>query len=90
LKTSIGHVQSELHVVVDRVVDSLDTICVVDSKFRVVRGLNLLIDDTVADTKSVEVKLDTRDGSIGDKLVLVVKVVEERWSCIKSCQILDL
>jgi hypothetical protein len=45
-----------------------------------VRSLNGLINDTVSDTKSVEVKLDTGNGSIGDQLVLVVKVVEERRS----------
>lgn len=81
VKTSIGHGQSEFHVVVDSVVDSLDTVCVVDSKFGVVRGLNHLIDDSVSDTESVEVKLDTRNGSVRDKLILVVEVVEERWSC---------
>lgn len=77
VKTSVGHVQSELHVVIDSIVDSLDTVCVVDSKFGVVRSLNLLIDDSISDTKSVEIELNTRDGSIRDKLVLVVEVVEE-------------
>ena len=35
----------------DRVVVSLDSVGVVDSEFRVVRRLNSLVDDAVADTK---------------------------------------
>jgi hypothetical protein len=81
IEASSAHVQSELHVVVDSVVDSLNTVGVVDGELRVVRGLNSLVNDTVSNTKSVEVKLDTRNSSIGDELVLVVEVVEERRSC---------
>jgi hypothetical protein len=45
-----------------------------------VGSLDGLVDDTVSDTQSVEVELDTRNGSVRDELVLVVKVVEERRS----------
>jgi hypothetical protein len=81
IETSAAHVQGELHIVVDSIVDSLDTVCVVDGKLRVVRSLDSLVNDTVSDTKSIEVKLHTRNSSIGDELVLVVEVVEERRSC---------
>jgi hypothetical protein len=45
-----------------------------------VGSLDGLVDDTVSDTQSVEVELDTRNGSVRDELVLVVEVVEERRS----------
>jgi hypothetical protein len=44
-------------------------------------SLNSLVNDTVSNAKSVEVELDTGNGSIGDQLILVVEVVEERRSC---------
>jgi hypothetical protein len=80
LEASAAHVQCKLHVVVDSVVDSLDAVCVVDGKLGVVGSLDSLVDDTVSDTESVEVELNSRNGSVGDKLVLVVEVVEERRS----------
>jgi len=80
-KTSTAHVQSKLHVVVDSIVDSFDAVSVVDGKLGVVRSLDSLIDDAVSNTEGVEVELDARNGSVGDELVLVVKVIEERRSC---------
>ena len=82
IETATGHVQGKLHVVVDSIVDGLDAVRVVDSKLGVVRCLNVLVDDTVSNTQSVEVELDTRNGSVGDELVLVVEVVEERRSVV--------
>jgi hypothetical protein len=80
LEASAAHVQCKFHVVVDGVVDGFDTVCVVDGELGVVGSLDSLIDDTISDTESVEVELDTGNGSVGNELVLVVEVVEERRS----------
>lgn len=80
-ETATVHVECKLHVVVDGVVDGFDAVRVVDGEFRVVGSLDGLVNDTVSDTEGVEVELDTGNGSVGDKLVLVVEVIEERRSC---------
>lgn len=41
------------------------------------RSLDAFVDDTVDYTQSVEVKLDTLLGAVGDLLVFAVEVVEE-------------
>ena len=80
-EASAVHVQGELHVVVDGIVDCLDAIGVVDGKLGVVGSLDSLVDDAVSNAEGVEVELDARNGSVGDELVLVVEVVEKRRSC---------
>lgn len=80
-ETAAAHVQSELHVVVDGVIDGFNAVGVVDGEFRVMGCLDGLIDDAVSDTQSVKVEFDAGNGSIGDELVLVIEVVEERRSC---------
>ena len=68
----------------DRVVVSLDSVGVVDSKLRVVRSLNLLVDDTVDYAKSVHLNLNTSARAILDLLVLLVEVVVETWAIVPS------
>jgi hypothetical protein len=46
--------------------------------------LDTLIDDSVDDTKRVEVEFDTLDASVGDLLVLLVKVVEELFRLVTT------
>lgn len=54
-----------------------DTIGVVNGKFGIVRGLDGFIDDSIDDTKGVELKLNSLNGSVGNLLILLIKVVEE-------------
>jgi hypothetical protein len=84
---TFGHVVGLLHESVDGIVDSLDSVGVVDRKFRVVRSLNLLIDDTVDYAESVHLKLDTFDGAVLDTLVLLVEVVVKPWSIVTAITI---
>jgi hypothetical protein len=46
--------------------------------------LNTLIDDSVDDAERVKVELDTIDTSVGDLLVLLVKVVEELFRSVTA------
>jgi len=55
----------------------LDAIAVVHGKFRVVLGLNSLIDDAINDTQSVKVELNALMGAVSDLEVLFVEVIEE-------------
>lgn len=55
----------------------LNAIGVVNGELGVVRCLDGFIDDSIDDSKGVELKLDSFDGSIGDLLVLFVEMVEE-------------
>lgn len=56
---------------------ALDSIGVLDGEFRVVRGLDCFVDDTVDDTQRLKVKSDTLLLTRFDLLVLLVEVVEE-------------
>ena len=47
LQTAIMHVQSELHIVVDCIVDRFDSVRVVVREFWIVRRLDHFIDDSV-------------------------------------------
>lgn len=47
------------------------------SKLRIVRSLDGLIDDSVYNSQSVEVKLNSLGGTIGNLVVLLHEVVEE-------------
>lgn len=66
------------------VVVCLDAVSVIDSELRVVRTLNLLIDNTVDDTKSVHLEWDTFGGAILDGLVLLIEIVVEARSIVPS------
>jgi hypothetical protein len=46
--------------------------------------LDTLIDDSVDNTERVKVELDPIDASVGDLLVLFVKVVEELFSLVTA------
>lgn len=54
-----------------------DAVGVVSCKLGVVRGLDGFIDDSVYDTKGVELELDAVESAVGDLLVLFIEVVEE-------------
>lgn len=54
-----------------------DAVGVVSCKLGVVGGLDAFIDDSVYDTKGVELELDTVESAVGDLLVLFIEVVEE-------------
>lgn len=75
LETTVVHVASELHVVVDCIVDSFDAVCVVVRKFRIVWRLNIFIDDAIDYAERVEVELNAGLSAIGDHLVLLVEVI---------------
>lgn len=72
----------KLHVVVDGLVDSLDTVGIVHSEFRVVRGLDRLVDDAVNNSQRVEIKLNTINTTVGNSLILLVKMIEELRSLV--------
>lgn len=55
----------------------LNAIGVVNGELGVVRSLDSFIDDSIDDSKGVELKLNSFDRSIGDLQVLFVEVVEE-------------
>jgi hypothetical protein len=46
--------------------------------------LDTLIDNSVDDTERIKVELDTIDASVGDLLVLLVKVVEELFRLVTA------
>lgn len=75
VKASTVHESGKLHIVINGVVDGLDTICVVVGKFGVVRGLDGLIDDSIANTKSIKYKRGAFTRSIGNKLILFIKII---------------
>ena len=77
LQTSILHVQSKVHIVEDRVVDCFDAVCIVVRKERVVRCLDVLIDEAIEYAEEVEGEVFARAGTICDHLILVVEVFEE-------------
>lgn len=78
------HVVGVLHEGVDCVVDCFDTVGVVNSELRVVRSLNLLIDNSVDYTESVHANLNTRGRAVLDLLILLVKVVVESRAVMTS------
>jgi hypothetical protein len=75
--TTFGHVIRLFHECVDGVVHSLDAVGVVDRKLRIIRRLNLFVDDTVDYTESVHLQLHSFDSPVLDALVLLVEVVVE-------------
>lgn len=74
---AIGHTVGELHVVVHGLVDALNTVGIVHSKFGVMRSLDAHIDDTIDNTQRFKVQRDPVHLTRFDFLVLLVEVVEE-------------
>ena len=64
VEATVAHEAGEFHVVVNCLVDSLNAVGIVDSKFRVVWGLNGFVNDTVDYTKGVEVEFDSLAGAV--------------------------
>jgi len=84
VQTAIGHVQCKLHVVVYRVIDCLDSVCVVDGKLWVIRSLNVLIDDTIDYCEGVELHSLASLISCLDSGILLVEIVEESWTIVTA------
>ena len=74
---AIGHTVGELHVVVHGLVDALNTVGIVHSKFGVIRSLDAHVDDTIYNTQRFKVQRDPVHLARFDFLVLLVEVVEE-------------
>ena len=87
IETAAYHIACKLHVLVNRIIDRLDTVCVVHSEFWVVGRLNRFTDDTVANTKRVEDKWSSTSTSICDQCILFVKVVVERWTIMATVRL---
>lgn len=80
--TAIWHLVCEFHVVVHGIIDEFDTVGIVHCKLRVVACLNALVDDTVDNTEGVKVEVNSFHGTIGDFLILLMEVIEERWAIV--------
>ena len=63
-------------------VDRLDSIRIVHGKFRIVWCLSVEIIDSVANAKRIEYQLGAVSCAIGNRLVLIVEVVEEGWTIV--------
>ena len=74
----------QLHEVVDGVVDGFDAVSVVHGELGIVAGLDALVVDAVADTKSVHLELDALRAAVGNGPVLVVKVVVEARAVVAA------
>ena len=83
-ETAVGHVASKLHVVVDGVVDRLYAVCIVNSEFRVVRCLDVFIDDTIDYAKRIEIERFSSLGPVLDGSILIVEVLEECGSIVTT------
>ena len=77
IEATTMHVAGKLHELVDGVVDCLNTIGIVDSKFWIVRCLDFLGNDTIPNAKSVKDKLSAVRCAVGDHFVLFVEIVVE-------------
>lgn len=75
--TDVGHEAGKLHVVVDGLVDELNAIGVVLGELRVVGGLGVKVEDTIADAERIKGELGPVGCAVSDHLVLLVEVVEE-------------
>lgn len=84
VKTSSDHVTGKLHVFINGIVDSFDPIGVVYRKLRVVRRLNAKIDDTVANPEGIKDQSSPIRAAIGNQLILLIEVVEERWTIVAT------
>lgn len=76
-QTSSVHVSCKCHVFIDFVGDGFDPVGIVVGKDRVVGCLDVFVDDPVDDSKVDEFKVFALLGAVGNRLVLLVEVVEE-------------
>ena len=79
IETTTDHVAGELHVLVNSVVDSLDSIGIVYSKFGIPRRLDGLRYDAITYAQSIENELSAICRTISNQFILVVEVVVESW-----------
>lgn len=84
VKAASDHIAGEFHVLVDRVIDGLDAVRVINGKFRVPRSLDALRYDTIANAQRIEYELGAVGRTISDQFVLVVEVVEERRTIVAT------
>ncbi len=73
-----GHVARELHVVVDGLVDELDTVAVVLGELGVIRRLCIEVEDPVTDAKGIENELCPIGHPVPNHFVLLVEIIIER------------
>lgn len=90
VRTSARDGHSRFHEVVDRFVDGFDTVGVMDGKLRIIRSLDELIDDTIADAEGVEIKAGSIYGTILNALVLIIEIVEKYGTVMTACSKLEL
>lgn len=81
VQTASWHIEGKFHVIIDRVVHSFDAIRVVDGKFWIEWCLNDLVDDAIANAKSIENEFSAAGIAGVDLLVLFVEVIEESRTC---------
>ena len=84
VQAAVWHIERVLCVSIDGVVVGCNAVAVVDSHLRIVRYLDLFVDDTVTDAQGVEVEVLSRQRTIADELVLIVEVVKECWSVVTT------
>lgn len=85
--TAASNVVGERHVVRDGVVDRFDSVRVVDGKYRIVRCLDLLADNTIADSQRVHDELCAICLSSFDEVILRLEIVEENWTVVPAIPI---
>ena len=70
------------HIIVDGLVDSGDVVGVMYSKFWVVGYLDVFVDNAIDYAKTAKVEGFARDCTIGNELILLIEVVEERRTIV--------
>ncbi len=84
VEAAANHVARELHILIDRIVHSFDPVCIVDSKFRIVRSLDALRYDSIDYTQRIEGELGAVSGAIGDQRILIIEVVVEGGTIVAT------
>ena len=82
VQTSIMHKACKLHVIVDGLVDKLDSIRVLNGEFGIVWRLDIFGDDAVNDSQVNKFEIFARLGTVLDRLVLLLEIVEEGRSVV--------